>query len=57
MRQQEISTYFNEMWANAQIARSLFFKAIIRKGWRRLFGCTTAQCDPPIGNARRSLWA
>jgi hypothetical protein len=47
-------THFSEVWANAQVARNAFLTALVRNAWQQLFG-NAAQCDQPIGNARRYL--
>jgi hypothetical protein len=48
-----LGTYFSDVWVNAQISRSAFLGALMRKAWRQLFGNKTAHCEQPINNARQ----
>jgi hypothetical protein len=60
MRKEENPTdlaHFSDVWANAQISRSVLLSALIRKAWRRLFGSAGRDGDQPISNARQYLGA
>jgi hypothetical protein len=50
-------THFSDVWANAQSSRSLVLSALLRNGWRRLFGSASARRDQPVNNARQYLGA